>query len=242
MFLRLDLLQKLCACSKEFLNHVFCCCCFIVFSRLFCLFVFLGVPQVLFGFSCLLKMFPLFVLDQRQLTWLTHEKTASLKTRKSALPGSPVLQRRRVRRARLPSKRRKSSLRTAMMLRRRSWQKATQPPKRKWMAPLSPRKVSREGLVVPEGLASRSNWPVVQHGFGNLVQCSVNRFPKPRMNYPSVLMSNVDFSWGTALQRVNSLCCTSAQTCESCGLLLSWQQLRIAKVWCRLVLPGAIEL
>ena len=35
-----------------------------------------------FCFSCFLKMFPLHVLDQVQLTLLTHEKTASLKTRK----------------------------------------------------------------------------------------------------------------------------------------------------------------
>ena len=38
--------------------------------------------EVVFCFSCFVKMFPLHVLDQVQLTLLTHEKTASLKTRK----------------------------------------------------------------------------------------------------------------------------------------------------------------
>ena len=45
-------------------------------------FLFFLVFLELFGFYCVLKMFPLHVLDQVQLTLLTHEKTASLKTRK----------------------------------------------------------------------------------------------------------------------------------------------------------------
>ena len=48
-------------------------CLAFVFSRLF------GVPRV---FCFFLKMFLLFALDQVQLTWLTHQKTASLKTHK----------------------------------------------------------------------------------------------------------------------------------------------------------------
>ena len=56
-------------CCKEFPNH-----------GLFGFFVLLVFLE--FCFSCFLKMFPLLVLDQAQLTWLTHEKTASLKTLK----------------------------------------------------------------------------------------------------------------------------------------------------------------
>ena len=59
-------------CSKDFLNHV-------VFS-----------PRVFFGFSCLLKMFPLRVLDQVQVTWLTHKKSASLKNHKQAHYQGPL--------------------------------------------------------------------------------------------------------------------------------------------------------
>ena len=56
---------------------------FLVLSRCFCFVGFLElflVSSSFFGFSSLLKMFPLSVLDQVQVTWLTHKKSASLKT------------------------------------------------------------------------------------------------------------------------------------------------------------------
>ena len=65
-----------------------CCCLF--FPTFFFFFYFGGGgSQVFFWFSSFfvfsfffLNMFCLLVLDQVQLTWLTHETTASLKTRK----------------------------------------------------------------------------------------------------------------------------------------------------------------
>ena len=54
-----------------------------------CSWVFL---ELFVGLSGFLKMFPLYLLDEVQLTWLTHGKTGSLKTHvNSALPGLPIL-------------------------------------------------------------------------------------------------------------------------------------------------------
>ena len=63
-------------CTKELLSHVVYHVCwfleaFVVWFSSSC-----------FCFSGFLGMLPLYVLDQAQLTWLTHGKTASLKMRK----------------------------------------------------------------------------------------------------------------------------------------------------------------
>ena len=62
---------------------------FIVVFGLFGFLEFVWFSSSLFSFYCVLDMFPLYVLDQVQLTWMTHGKTASLKMRKKAVPKSP---------------------------------------------------------------------------------------------------------------------------------------------------------
>ena len=58
-------------CTNELLNHV----CFGFLEVLFLL----CCSKCVFFPSGFLKMFPLYLLDQVQLTWLTHGKTGSLK-------------------------------------------------------------------------------------------------------------------------------------------------------------------